>query len=203
MKRLLLLASLLSVLGGNAAKADFGPADVSSSDNNESTVFDAWCGKRGNGCKIAFREGFLQVDDKHTVNYSQIRGFNYSLSPPSSSCMFWLGREMGCKDTHEFDIFYFRNNGEPSVAKVIFVVEKPAKSFYASLDNVTGNQPRRKGDPRCFGRDIVFQGVCVSPEKALDIWQSERNSIRESEAEMAPDVLIQQNQQIQQNNLFQ
>ena len=65
MKRLLLLVSLLSVLSGNAAKADLGGADItgSSGDTTTGRTYEARCGADTKKCAVSFKDEKLIVND--------------------------------------------------------------------------------------------------------------------------------------------
>ena len=65
MKRLLLLAPLLSVLGGNVANADLGGADITgpSGDTTTGRTYKARCGADNQKCTVSFKDEKLIVND--------------------------------------------------------------------------------------------------------------------------------------------
>ena len=46
------------------------------------TVFDAWCGKKGNDCKVVFTDETLTVNGTDGINRSQILGFTWNYLGP-------------------------------------------------------------------------------------------------------------------------
>ena len=54
------------------AKADFGTADVGNK-NNETKIFEAWCGERGNDCKVKFDTQSILINEKDEVGDCQER----------------------------------------------------------------------------------------------------------------------------------
>ena len=156
--------------------SDFGPADVGGK-NNEARTFEAWCGSRGNTCKVDFGRDSLIIDGANSVNYVSIRNFHYDANKGTCNAYgFWcIGR------AYTFDIIYTKSNGEEGVGKIIFAKEKVALSFMHNLKSATGNKPWA-GDPRCEQGQIYQEGICLSPVNAAEVRIREKESVNASEA---------------------
>ena len=67
--RRLLLAPLILALS-LPVQAGLGDTET------KETEFDAWCGKKGNDCKVVFTDETLTVNGTDGINRSQIRGYS-------------------------------------------------------------------------------------------------------------------------------
>ena len=70
MNRFLLLALTAGLLSPIAAVADLGKAE-----DMEIAVFDAWCGRTKNKCKVVFEGNILKVDDSKGIKKNQIKRY--------------------------------------------------------------------------------------------------------------------------------
>jgi hypothetical protein len=167
---------IIAAMISTKAKADFGTADVGNK-NNETRIFEAWCGERGNDCKIKFDAKAILINEKDEVPYKRIKTFFYDANNGVCNAYgFWcVGRK------YSFDIVYLKEDGTESVGKILFGKEDIALRFMFNLKNVTGNKPWAS-DPRC-GRGEVFQeGICLAPTTAAEVRTREKESINASNA---------------------
>jgi len=158
------------------AKADFGSADVGNK-NNETKIFEAWCGERGNDCKIKFDTQSILINEKDEVPYRRIKTFFYNANNGVCNAYgFWcIGRK------YSFDIVYIKNDGSESVGKIIFAKEDVALRFMTNLKLSTGIM-RDRGDPRCEQGQIFHEGICLSPNTAAEVRTREKESANASNA---------------------
>ena len=102
MKRLLLLLPLPL---GSPAIADLGQADTEITD-----TFDAYCGKRGNDCRVTFESGRMRVNDVKGISRDQLVNFKYT---GPDLCVF------SCPNL-PWVVSYRNSSGEIKTAKIIF-----------------------------------------------------------------------------------
>lgn len=139
----LLSACVLASLPLLSAKADFGSADTGSSvKSNQINSFDAWCGRKGNGCKIEIDKtaNNLTINSESTVSALQITNFNYSMQ--KRQCMTGNNCLIPVKtDKVEIDIEYIKKDGSESSAKILFGHLGAGKKFISALSQLTGINP--------------------------------------------------------------
>ena len=164
----------LSLLGSafldpNYVKADFGEADVQNS-LSTSNNFDAWCGKKGNDCKVMFLDKGISVNGSTPVDYARIKDYNYDEN-----------HGWGCDERHSkggyicpgkkytFEIYYDKSSGEEGTARFIFINHNAALGFLGALKKSQGEYFVRS-DPRCQKKDNIFyDGVCMPKGKARNL----------------------------------
>jgi hypothetical protein len=158
------------------ALADFGPAEVGGK-NNETRTFEAWCGEKGNTCKVSFDEDGLLINDRNKVLYSAVKYFHYGANKGKCNAYgFWcVGRGFS------FDIIYTKKDGGEGVGKIIFADERIAIRFMHNLKTATGDKPWAS-DPRCSEGQVFHEGICLSPAKTAEIRTREKESKNASEA---------------------
>ena len=123
MKRLLLLASLLSVLGGNAAKADLGGADItgSSGDTTTGRTYKARCGADTKKCTVSFKDEKLIVNDGDGIYRDQF--VNVVLKKECTQRSILLPWVTSCFQNQldwAFTITYDDDNGDRRSALITF-----------------------------------------------------------------------------------
>ena len=127
MKRLLLLLPLLQ---GSPAIADLGPAETEVIE-----TFDAYCGKRGNDCRVTFESGQMRVNDGKGIGRDQLVSFKYT---GPDLCVF------SCPDL-PWVVSYRNSSGEVKTAKFIFRHGPTNIRFGKALEVFAG--PTRKLGP--------------------------------------------------------
>ena len=156
-------------LDRNYVKADFGEADVKNSFSTTKN-FDAWCGKKGNDCKVTFLDEGISVNGSKPVDYGRIKDYNYDEN-----------HGWGCEERHAkggyicpgkkytFEIYYDKNSGEEGTARFIFANHNAALGFLGALKKVQGEYFVRS-DPRCKVKDNVFyDGACMTKGQARNL----------------------------------
>ena len=143
MKKIIALAIAASAFGACTSFQVFIPgavhAGLGSATQPDIETYSAWCGKKGNDCKVTFEADRLSVDGTDYVLYRDIKAVNYLLQDRRP----YFRR-------HYFEFEYVEQNpdGETEVkrAKIIFGHAKTAKNFwldvmrtckYARLSNTT------------------------------------------------------------------
>ena len=222
------LAAPILILGlANAAIADFGSADVTTSSS-----FDAYCGKRGNKCKIDFDSTNITVDKKSKVGARQIIGYSNFAEYDGKSC--WPSSTPSCMVAaydYIINIDYVKKDGARSAAKVIFVNKNSYTDFLSAMKAFTGMGSSGEIDPRCPNGGRLMAGSCLDEsQRAAKVQQDiqtlfrtsdgfsrmedqrierERLDIERQRVEveaidaMTPDTVIDVEQNnLQQNNLF-
>ena len=169
MRQLFVLLALL--LGTpTTALADFGSADVATS---TSSSFDAYCGKRGNKCKIEFDSQNITVDKINKVDKRQIIGYSNFAEYDGKSC--WPSTTPSCylaAYDYNINIDYIKKDGSRSIAKVIFVNKNSYSDFLAAMHGFTGMGSKGEVDPRCPNGGILMAGSCLNEsERAAKVQQ--------------------------------
>ena len=132
MKRLLAsFAACTIVLLGTPAFAGLGAA---ASKSNESG-YEAWCGERGNDCKVTFGNGKITVDGKHSVSFDDITYITRNEE------LVDLGPQ------YVFGIEYLEDDmNEPEFAEIIFIHTNTSNRFWRDL---------RRACRKCKDRDAT------------------------------------------------
>ena len=68
--RHLLLLPLLVASSLIAMPVHSGLGEAAS--KSKSSTYEAWCGEKGKDCKVSFENGKITVNDKHSVDFSDI-----------------------------------------------------------------------------------------------------------------------------------
>jgi len=129
----LAIASFLLAFSINSASAGLGPAASQGSQSG----YDAWCGQPKNDCKVAFGDGMITVDGKHSVAFDSItyvtRNFKFN--------------QWRSYDEHIFGIEYLEpGSSAPEFAEIIFANRATADLFWRDL---------RRACRKCKDRDAT------------------------------------------------
>ena len=158
---------ILPILGSiPSAYADLGQAE-----QPKAFIFDAWCGKIKNNCKVSFGGERLSVDGSSGI-------------VPSQAKRIWLDHELrGFWDrspgNYYYPVYYLsyeREDGTTATAKFIFINEKAGSAFWAALQGFT-----QKRDP----------------DEALK--RQANDALEKGSADRFGSMMMQQNQIQQQN----
>ena len=120
MKKILTLAiASLSVFGAiSPAHSGLGSAASKSSESG----YEAWCGKRGNDCKVTFADGKISVDGKHSVNFEDITYITRNRE------------EFDFDYQYTFGIEYLEEGmTDPEFAEILFMHTGTANKFWRDL----------------------------------------------------------------------
>ena len=162
MKRIFLLIPFLISLN-STAYADFGAADVQDSYSIRKK-FDAWCGKKGNDCKVTFSKRGISVNNLEPVNFNRINKFNFDKN----------------RRTYTFDIFYKKKSSEDGVARFLFINKKSALGFLSALKRSKGIK-FSSSDPRCDLEGYIYQdGYCYTKQQAKELRLEKRREFWEA-----------------------
>ena len=134
MKKLVSVAvTFLSILGAiSPAYSGLGSAASKSSESG----YKAWCGKRGNECKVTFADGKITVDGKHSVDFEDITYITNN-------------KERGFWGDYEYTLgVEYQEEGmeEPEFAEFIFIHESTGGRFWRDL---------RRACRKCKDRDAT------------------------------------------------
>ena len=139
MKKLAILAmaAISLSISGLPAKAGLGEAATKS----QSSVYDAWCGEKGNDCKVSFGNGEITVNDKHSVDFSDITYITRDLDST------WEFR-------WTFGVEYLEEGMDsPELAEFIFLHRPTANRFWRDL---------KRACRQCKDRDATQVDVDVN-----------------------------------------
>ena len=129
-KRLLAISPLALMLLGTQVYADLGSAETEIAE-----TFDAYCGKRGNDCRVTFEEARMRVDDGKGITRDQLISFKYT---GPDLCVF------SCPDL-PWVLSYKNSEGEIKTARIIFRHGPTNIRFGQALEVFAG--PTRKLGP--------------------------------------------------------
>ena len=124
MRRLLLLPLLLGIL--SPALADLGEAE---SDATQQKVFDAWCGKPKNSCKVTFDGKRLRVNDGEGITRDQILYTEKTFRNLFPTGYGWR---------YTFLVNYRKNDGTNGLGKFFFTHTRTSNNFTEQLSAFTG-----------------------------------------------------------------
>ena len=138
MRHLLLLPLLVaSSLVARPVYAGLGEATSKS----QSATYEAWCGEKGNDCKVSFANGRITVNDKHSVDFSDITYITRNEEGGSYEWK-WV-----------FGVEYLEEGMEaPEFAEFIFAHTKTADRFWRDL---------RRACRQCKDRDGIQVDVNI------------------------------------------
>ena len=139
MKKLaiLVMAAMSLSISGLPVKAGLGEATTKS----QSSTYDAWCGEKGNDCKVSFSKGKITVNNKHSVDFDDI---TYITQNDESM---WSYR-------YVYGVEYLEEGmEEPEFAEFIFAEPRTAKRFWRDL---------RRACRQCKDRDSTQVDVDVN-----------------------------------------
>ena len=124
MRHLLLLPLLVaSSLVAMPAHSGLGTATT----KTKSSTYEAWCGQKGNDCKISFSQGKITVNNSDSVDFEDITYITSNYERGSSS-IFMPG------PTWTFGIEYLEEGMEaPEFAEILFKHEATADRFWRDL----------------------------------------------------------------------
>jgi hypothetical protein len=97
------------------AKAGLGSASSSST-----ASFDAWCGSKGNNCKVKFSDERITVNQSDSISYDQVIGFTTAKN--------WIYRIGGSYWLHTITIQYVED-GSTKSGKFLFANSTAATDF--------------------------------------------------------------------------
>lgn len=132
-----LLAAILGGLFSSLGCIQAVYADLGQADQPKNLIFDAWCGKIKNSCKVTFSGDRMSVNGGQGIVAGQ-------------ATRIWLDHELrGFWDrtpgNYYYPVYYIsynREDGTNGTAKFIFINEKAGNSFWAALQGFT-----RQRDP--------------------------------------------------------
>ena len=124
MKRILPAIAALAFC--SPAFAGLGPASSS-----KPAAYDAWCGEKGNDCKVSFDGGKITVDGKHSVSFDQLTYITRNRGDYNS----W-----NYSYTHTFGIEYtVEGQTAPEFAEILFMNNDTANRFWRDLQRACRN----------------------------------------------------------------
>ncbi len=134
------LATFFFLLGvipiSNPVWADLGPAET----DMKSSIFDAWCGKRGNNCKVSFVGDRLLVNGKDGIDKSQI----LRIWSDKELRNFWDRNPM----SYYQDVYYVtyrKSDGAEGTGRFIFLNHQASAQFWNQLQIFLGPDRREVG----------------------------------------------------------
>jgi hypothetical protein len=161
---------MLSLLPSKAL-ADFGDADI-----KKDAQYDAYCGKKGNDCKLKFENDTIVVNSASSVNKNQI--FNYTtLSRYDGGCLFGDDCD-AARRIHSIDIDYVKDDGSRSTARILFVNNKSYLDFMSTLRSFTGFASSGEFDPRCPSGGRFYRNECMSAQQINNVRQQSAEAWR-------------------------
>ena len=118
------VVSLLSA--GIPAEAGLGAA----TSKTQASRYDAWCGEKGNDCKVSFKDGKITVNDSDSVDFEQVtyitRNRDYNV---------WTGDYL-----YTFGIEYLEEGAsDPEFAEILFMHTGTADKFWRDLRRACRN----------------------------------------------------------------
>lgn len=115
------LTAAASLIAISPANAGLSSAALTGSKKG----YDAWCGKRGNDCKVVFADGKITVDNKHSADFEDITYITRTIDDN----VIWTS-----SITQTFGIEYLEEGmEEPEFAEIIFQNQATAKRFWMDL----------------------------------------------------------------------
>ncbi len=103
----------------NPSQAGLGSA----TSKTRASSYDAWCGEKGNKCKISFNDGKITVNNSDSIRFNQI-----TYITRNSSYSAWSGAT-----TYTFGIEYKEGESSPEFAEILFGHSDTAKKFWRDL----------------------------------------------------------------------
>lgn len=139
MKRLLMLISLLSI----ATLSPTALAGLGSAESGTKRDFDAYCGEKGNNCKITFTQTHLIIDGKDKIHKDMIR------KVVTEECFRCLdGRRSGCIShvcNEGSALIIYKEGGVEGSGVIMFVNAKAWDQFKRALSGFCGADCRPQG----------------------------------------------------------
>ena len=123
------LPTLLPLLLGSPPIADLGPAETEAID-----TIDAYCGKRGNECRVTFESSRMRVNDGKRISREQLVRFKYT------------GLDLylfSCPDL-PWVVSNRNSSGEIKTAKIIFRLGPTNICFGKALEVIGGTDPKTR-----------------------------------------------------------
>ena len=110
-----------SLIAATPATAGLGSAATKGSAKG----YDAWCGEKGNNCKVKFADGKITVNNKDSVDFKDIT----YITRTTDNNVFWASSV-----TQTFGIEYLEKGMEqPEFAEIIFQNLGTANKFWMDL----------------------------------------------------------------------
>ena len=127
MKKLSLavIAAVSLFSAGIPASAGLGAAA-----SKTASRYEAWCGEKGNDCKVSFKDGKITVNDSDSVDFEQVTYItrNEDYSP-------WTGDTV-----YTFGIEYLEEGvPDPEFAEILFLHKGTANKFWRDLRRACRN----------------------------------------------------------------
>ena len=134
------LATVFFLLGivslPTSVHADLGPAET----EMKTSSFDAWCGKRGNNCKVSFEGDRMLVNGKDGIDKSQI----LRIWSDKELRNFWDRNPM----SYYQDVYYVtyrKGDGTEGNGRFIFLNQQASAQFWNQLQIFLGPDRREVG----------------------------------------------------------
>ena len=133
MRHLLLLPFLVaSSMAVMPVHAGLGSA----TSKTQSSAYDAWCGEKGNDCKVSFSNGKITVNDSDSVDFEYITYITRNAERDQ-----WTGDFL-----YTFGIEYLEKGmDDPEFAEILFQHSKTANKFWRDLRRACRNCKDRDG----------------------------------------------------------
>lgn len=129
--RFLLLLPLLIASSLLAVPVHSGLGEAAS--KSKSATYDAWCGEKGNDCKVSFANEKITVNDKDSVDFDDI---TYIIKD-------WSGNYVW--DGLTFGIEYRNDDGSLEFAEIWIAHYPTARKFWRDLKRACRNCKDRDG----------------------------------------------------------
>ena len=109
-----------SLIAATPATAGLGSAATKGSTKG----YDAWCGEKGNNCKVKFADGAITVDNKDSVDFEDITYITRNMEFNS----------LGMNGWYTFGIEYLEEGiKDPVYAEILFINTRTANKFWMDL----------------------------------------------------------------------
>ena len=110
-----------SLIAATPATAGLGSAAIKGSTKG----YEAWCGEKGNDCKVTFTDGKITVNNTDSVDFKNITYITRTIDDN----VFWASSV-----TQTFGIEYLEEGmKQPEFAEIIFQSQGAAKRFWMDL----------------------------------------------------------------------
>ena len=120
MRRFILVALTAGLLSSFSGPLHAGLGDAEGPERRE---FDAWCGKKGNNCKVVFTDNSLTVNETDGISRSQMTEFSADQKYTAIGGSYW---------TWYFTVSY-KEDGVVKSGTFLFVNKKAAGAFKRTL----------------------------------------------------------------------
>ena len=131
------LAALALLLTAFPVAADLGEAENSTSGQ---TIFDVWCSKRKNDCKVEISDNKIIVNGKGGVERMRVK----QIWRDKEKRNFW-DRNPTNYYQDAFYVTYAKDDGRESTGKFIILHERTASEFWNRLMVFMGSEARPVG----------------------------------------------------------